>query len=114
MVTFGLDDDTVGTNSVGKYGNVQFAGKPFIGSISCVTPPTTANAQFDVLFSHDNGTTWTSLFLSSNPLVYPTTGKGLVQFAVFANVTLSVGDILRVDTVQSGGAKGITGVIRWQ
>jgi hypothetical protein len=114
MMTFGLDDDTVGTNSVGKYGNIQFSGQPFIGSISCVTPPATANAQFDVLFSHDNGSTWTSIFLTSNPLVYPASAHGLVQFAVFANVTFAVGDLLRVDTIASGGAKGITGVIRWQ
>jgi hypothetical protein len=52
--------------------------------------------------------------LTSNPLVYPASAHGLVQFAVFANVTFAVGDLLRVDTIASGGAKGITGVIRWQ
>ena len=65
IVTFGLDDDTVVTNAIGKFGNVQFAGSPFVASLSCVTGPTTADAIFDVLKSHDNGATFTSIFEKS-------------------------------------------------
>lgn len=114
IVTFGLDADYVGTNTPQHYGNIEYVGSPIHASISCVVPPTTAPAIFDVLFSHDNGLTWTSIFVSGNPFRYPTTAIGLVQFAgVFAAVAFAVGDILRVDTVQSGGAFGITGVVRW-
>ena len=115
IVTFGLDTDTTGTNTPGKYGNVQFPGAPATASISCVTGPAMADAIFDVKFSHDNGSTWNSIFLSGSPFRFTSGSTGIVEFAgIFAAVTFAVGDLLRVDTIQSGGAQGITGVIKWQ
>jgi hypothetical protein len=112
IMTFGLDVDTLATNPIGKYGNIHFPGVPFVASLSCVTPPTTATAIFDVKFSHDNGVTWTSIF-PTNAYQYPVGATGFRLFTSFAHVTFAVGDLFRVDVLQSGGAVGIEGVIRW-
>jgi hypothetical protein len=112
IMTFGLDVDTVATNPIGKYGNIHFAGVPFVASLSCVTPPTTATAIFDVKFSHDNGVTWTSIF-PTNAYQYTVGTTGFKLFTSFAAVTFAVGDLFRVDVLQSGGAAGIEGVVRW-
>jgi hypothetical protein len=184
-VTFGLPTDSVtqgpngnGANAPGFYGNVHVAGQPFIGSISCVGPPTTQSTILDVLVSKDNGTTWASV-LGPSKITYPTTAAGLldvtqfsstytgvvnvagnavtwvsgdqfdatmagksitingveVQIASFTDathlvtsaapgdgtdlqyqvgvVTFDVGDLLRIDCLQSGGATGISVVIKW-
>ena len=115
IMTFGLDDDTVGANAPGHYGNIEIPGVPVHASISCVTPPTSAAAIFDVLLSTDNGATWNSIFVTGSPFTYPTTATGLVQFSgIFATTaTFAIGNMLRVDVIQSGGAQGITGVVRW-
>jgi hypothetical protein len=112
IMTFGLDVDTVATNPIGKYGNIHFPGVPFVASLSCVTPPTSATAIFDVKFSHDNGVTWTSIF-PTNAYQYPVGITGFKLFTSFAAVTFAVGDLFRVDVLQSGGAAGIEGVVRW-
>ena len=116
VVTFGLDTDAVGTNSVGKYGNVIQGGIPFIANLSCVTIPTTADAVFDVLVSHDKGATFSTIFNPGNPFRF-TMGASVhvIEFDnVFLNTPLMIDDLIRVDTIQSGGAAGITGVIKWQ
>jgi hypothetical protein len=116
IVTFGLSDDKVGTNTPEHYGNVHWPGLPVAGSLSCVTPPTTADAVFDVLVSHDRGATWSSIFSGGHPFRFPAgSSADIVEFeGIFGQFSFAVGDLLRVDTIQSGGAKGITGVIRWQ
>jgi hypothetical protein len=114
IMTFGLANDTVGTNTPGHYGNIQWVGSPFQASISCVTLPTTGPATFDVLFSHDQGTTWKSIFHSGSPFTVPTTAKRITEFTkIFNEVNFVVGDLLRVDTLASGGATGITGTVQW-
>jgi hypothetical protein len=116
IVTFGLGDDTVGTNTPEHYGNVQWPGAPVAASLSCVTLPTSGAAVFDVLASHDGGVTWNTIFLSGHPFRFPSgSAVDIVEFeGIFGQISFAVGDLLRVDTIQSGGAKGITGVVRWQ
>lgn len=111
--TVGLVDDTAGTNVAGKYYNVQFAGQAYIGSISCVGPPTTQSMILDLLKSSDQGVTWTSLFPAGQQATYETTDAGFVSLTSFATLPLAVGDLLRCDGIQSGGATGITMVVKW-
>jgi hypothetical protein len=115
-LTFGLDDDTVGTNVIGKYGNVITPGAPFICNLSCVTIPTSNDAIFDVLFSHDKGTSWNTIFQPRNPFRFLANSTvNIVEYDdVFGTVTFAVDDLIRVDTIQSGGALGITGVTKWK
>ena len=115
VVTFGLDNDTTGANTPGKYGNVIFPGTPFIANLSCVTVPTTADAVFDVLISHDKGITFNTMFNSGNPFRFPMgSSVHVIEFnTIFNGMTLALDDLIRVDTLQSGSATGITGVIKW-
>jgi len=116
-MTFGLDlDQPVGPNAVGKYGNVISPGKPFIANLSCVTVPGNNNTVLDVQYSHDKGNNWNSIFLPGNLFAFPMNSTvHVIEFdTIFASVSLAIDDLLRVDILQTGGAQGITGVIKWQ
>lgn len=112
IITFGVDDDTVGSNVIGKYGVVPFAFSPNLGQISVVGLPTTADAQWDIQRSGDKGLTWSSIFALGSPKVtFPMGGTVFeVTFGGFAT-GLGKGDLVRLDGLFSGGATGVVIVI---
>lgn len=60
--TFGLENDTVGSNACNKYGNVLKKCSLLAAMVSCVTPPSTADMILDIKYSSDGGETWWSVF----------------------------------------------------
>lgn len=111
IITFGLDDDSTGTNLVGKYGVVPFGFAPTKGYISVVQPPLTGASMFDILHSSDKGMTWTSIFPIGGQPNFPSSAPGLVvSFAGFAS-GFNAADLVRIDGLASGGASGIIIVV---
>lgn len=131
QVTFGLDTDgEPGPNGdkkniPNKYYCALVPGYPYIGAFTCVDPPAASppvSSILDVLVSHDKGLTWHTLAPPVSPplsppahgFVYKVTDTGAVLLTAFSTEHLQVGDILRIDEVQTGGASGITLEIRWR
>lgn len=117
--TFGFPDDGVGTNKPGYYLPIVVGGQPFTGYITTVGGPTSADTVLDVLFTVNDGSTWTSIFPSglANKIVIPNLTPAARATAIGGFKTpqlLPAGCVLRVDSLQSGGATFITGVIRYQ
>jgi hypothetical protein len=119
QVTFGLESDLPnqgpsldGTNAVNKYATVLVPGSPYVGAIACVGLPATT-LKLDALYSRDNAVTWTSLFPPGGAS-FLATGKHGLLLSVFADVSLQVGDLMRIDILLGGGALGITLEIRWK
>lgn len=125
QTTFGLEDDTVGQNTAAKYGNLFIECVPTLCCVTCVVLPTTDDAVFDVSYSIDQGYNWQSIFApgddtSSAPstllgqkVVFPkssapTTDPHRIEITSFAFSAIPDKAILRIDTLQSGGATGIT------
>lgn len=126
-LNFGVDDDTVGTNVTGKYAPVKNDGVPFEGilTVKRLAPYGSADSIFDIKYSADGGATWTSIFPSGiTPLgggiVIPAelggTGNQDVNFASnprvrlitsFKGDTLVKGGLMRLDSLQAGGATDI-------
>lgn len=117
-VTFGLEDDTAGTNIAGKYGVVWLAGRPVGGYISVVGKPTSADTVLDIQYSRDKGLTWKSIFPSATArkAIFPLTEAGfVVSLNTFApGVTFPLGALLRCDGVQTGGATGVLLVLIYE
>ncbi len=122
--TFGLTDDTIGANSAAHYGNVMSDAYVTAGAISVVGLPTTASTIIDIKFSSDWGATWHSIFPPGNDatgdvayilnkIVFPVPANPLVfnplrlNFSTFYNTIIPADSLLRVDTLQAGGATGI-------
>lgn len=124
-IIIGLDDDTLGTNVVGKWLNIVASCTPIHASISVVGQPTIADTIVDILWSTDYGDTWTSIFpigtglqltfpqLTGSPPPFPQNrydyDQTLFTGAPIPGITSGGpnGSILRVDVLQSGGATGL-------
>lgn len=122
--TFGLTDDTVGSNSAVRYGNVLQDIYITSGAVSVVGLPTTADMILDIKFSSDLGATWHSILppgntedgdvaYMANKIIFPmVTDLGVfnplrISFTVSTPAVIPNGSLLRIDTLQSGGATNI-------
>ena len=130
IVNFGLATDAVGTNAASRYAVVLTKSTPVAGWYTVVTPspngPPTNDSQFDILFSTDNGATWTTIFTNSganiiipqltaspgdfnaNPRQKKFAGTDAPSGYLWSGTPVfPVGTILRVDSLQAGGAANI-------
>lgn len=124
-IVIGLDDDTVGSNVVGKYLNIMNSCIPIRASISVVGQPMADDVYIDLLYSVDYGANWISIFptgmtnllkfpkLGGSPPPFPQNrydyGSGIFNPGILPIPGLDTATpaILRVDVAQSGGATGI-------
>jgi len=122
--TFGLTNDTVGSNSASRYGNVLQDTYITGGAVSVVGFPTTADMILDIKFTSDEGATWHSILppgnteaedaaYMSSKIIFPmVTDLGVfnpirILFTVASPSIIPAGSCLRIDTLQSGGATDI-------
>lgn len=118
-INFGLIDDTVQINAAKKYAMVLTKSTPGTGWYTVVTLPPNGSiaALFDILYSLDNGGTWTSIFPvgTTQIQIQPETtvptdfvaNPRVKTFTGFGNPVLPIGTILRADGLASGGAQDI-------
>ncbi len=109
IITFGVDDDSTGENLIGKYGIVLRGFVPGLFGFTAVTPPTSANTIFEIWFSRDNGATFA--FAGRATFATTATGNSVTTVAFNVGFIFKVGDLIRLDGIQSGGAQGLVLVV---
>jgi hypothetical protein len=75
-------------------------------TISAKAAPSTAAFIADILVSTNNGSTWTTIFPTLKPTL-PVSSNAVVLNPSFAIASLAIGNMIRVDVLQSDGASGI-------
>ncbi len=124
QANFGIADDTVGENVGAKYVAVLDEGVPYIGWVTFKDAPTTAVTKLDIFYSNDGGTTWATILPSANKIEIPTgTGPHRLPIDAFLNINFkppttspaaTPGTLLRLDSLQAGGATDVLVYIRWK
>ena len=116
-ITIALPDDTVGTDVVPQHGHIVSAGAPFLASISAKDPTAmTGRTVIDILYSRDQTTTWVSIFPDGNDskLILDQGFVGMKFITGFLpDKSFKVGDLIRVDVLEGGGAIGIEMVLQY-
>jgi len=139
LANFGLADDTVGNDVATRLPPVLFDGLMDSGFLTADTLPTTADTIIDILYNPQGQPAlgWYSLFpppgsspllittqtpaqrlaLSPNYPVFPLLNPSSFNIFLFSFPgglsNVSAGDILRIDCLQSGGAKNLLAVAAW-
>lgn len=109
IITFGFDSDSTGTNIIGKYGIVKQAFTPGKFGFAAVTPPTGTDTIVDIMYSRDNGGTFSAAGRAT--FSHLATGNSVTTVLMAGGFSFKIGDLVRLDGIQSGGASGLVLVL---
>lgn len=109
IITFGFDSDSTGTNIIGKYGIVKQAFTPGKFGFAAVAPPTGTDTIVDIMYSRDNGGTFSAAGRAT--FSHLATGNSVTTVLMAGGFSFKIGDLVRLDGIQSGGASGLVLVL---